>query len=161
MSVMTQSVPEQNGISSEIPGPSAQSSLTYRIKCAGKRPIVFQGVELLMVMNFSPDHPFWYELNLYQTNLGNFVVTVRLFHTAEDHADSVDAWEFDSLEGVFSFLETYDPTSDFQFSDVSEAYGTSSVGLLAKSYELRAKVKMIQDRFSNALGEFFYEIENI
>ena len=70
--------------------PAIGAPKPYRITRSGARPLRFAGSELVMAMSFTPELPYWYEINMYRTSDLEFVAAVRLFHQSEDMPDTVE-----------------------------------------------------------------------
>ena len=134
-------------------------SQSFRIKRSGARPLKFTGSELAMAMSFTPDCPYWYEINLYRTTDSRFVVAVRLFHQSEDATDTIEAAQFDALEDALWHIETYDAANDLTVPMHQDPSDVSSAELAASAMELRSMIKIARHHYQSLAGEFLSEIE--
>lgn len=130
----------------------------FRFQRPGQRPLVFQGANLAMAMSFTPDLPFWYEINIYRTDSQQFALVVKLFYQAEEEKDTVKSWLFDSLPAVFDALETYDAAQDIRVSFVQPQDATPAE-LAAMALELKTKIAAYRAHWASLIGELFAEMD--
>jgi hypothetical protein len=141
----------------EVAAPPAP---TYRFPRPGQRPLVFQGSNLAMAMSFTPDFPFWYEINIYRTDEQKFVLVLKMFFQSEEAKDTVRAWSFDNILALFDALEAYDAAEDIRVSfDMSNR--TCPAELAAMAYELRAKAASYRSHWASLIGELFEELDAV
>jgi hypothetical protein len=138
--------------------PTLGKPQTYRLRRPGARPLIFSGAELAMAMNFTPELPYWYEINIYRTTGQRFVLAVRQFFQSETEEDTCQAWEFETLPEVFDAIEQYDPAKDIRVSMMDMA-ASAPAELTAMSLDLRAQVKAARANFSGLVGELFEELD--
>lgn len=132
----------------------------HRIARPGSRPLTFSGTELAMAMSFTPELPYWYELNIYRTDGQRFVLVVKQFFQSEDEEDRKNAWEFGSLPEVFEALESYDAARDVKMdAERFEMDGMSAAELATRAYELRARIEAARAHFAGLVGEFLAQVE--
>lgn len=144
------------------PGPSKANigqPAFYRIVRAGARPLKFSGSELAMAMSFTPEIPFWYEINLYRTTESHFVAAVRLFHQSEDKSDTVEAWSFTSLDEALAAIEHYDAAQDVDFAAAVPEADSSGAEVAAMALELRARIHAQRHHYRGLVGEILYELD--
>lgn len=132
---------------------------TRRIKRVGGRPISFDGSELAMAMSFSPNLPYWYEINLYRTNDQRFVATIRLFFVSEHEEDRVQAWDFGDLDEALEKLIQYDAATDVCLDLSLDPAKAAPAELAAYAMELRAKVADFRNHYQSLIGQFLYELD--
>ena len=134
---------------------------TFKIKRPGKRPLIFDGIELAVAMSFTPSLPYWYEINLYRTNDQRFVVSVRLFFQSENEQDQVRAWDFDTLDQALEKLAQYDAAQDVKFTLDPANPSLPPAELAAMAMDLRARVESARRHYASLVGEFFYELDTV
>ena len=139
------------------PTPAIGNAMRYNIKRVGGRPMTFEGVELGMAMSFSPEHPYWYEFNIFR-KIGGFVLTVKRFHVAEDETDFCRAWEFDTIDQAMDALETYDAAQDVRADKYLPHANASAAELAAASMQLKAEIADSRTHFSSLVGEFLHDL---
>jgi len=143
------------------PAPDAAPTMapsSFRLSRPGKRPLTFHGSELAMAMSYTPELPYWYELNIYRTAEQKFVLALKLFFGSTDETDRSKAWEFDTLPEVFDTLESYDAADDVRI-DCTAMEHLSAAELAARAYELGARVAAQRAHFGSIVGELFKELE--
>ncbi len=137
---------------------SVGTAQAFRIKRMGARPLRFNGTELAMAMSYTPDLPYWYEINIYRTDDQRFALAVRLFFQSEEEKDTVRAWTFDSLPDLFDALEAYDAGEDVRAPVLEPS--AAPVELAATALDLRARISAARQHFSGLVGELFAEIDD-
>lgn len=130
---------------------------SHRIRRPGQRPLVFSGTELAMAMSFTPELPYWYEMNIYRTDTQRFVLIIRLFFQSETEEDFCQAWDFDTLMEVFDAVESYDAGKDVKLP--STASVATPAEMMAMALELRAKTLAARAHFKGLVGELFEELD--
>lgn len=134
--------------------PTFASTTQYRISRPGARPLTFSGNELAMAMSYTPELPYWYEINVYRTDAQTFALAVRLFFQSEEMEDTTQAWEFDTIIEVFDTLEAYDAAKDLRVSFVTSP-SDAPADLLAHAMDLRSQISAARAHFASLIGEFF------
>ncbi|ETX29345.1 hypothetical protein [Roseivivax isoporae] len=147
--------PQPGGVA-DMPALGAMSS--YRLPQPGARPLVFSGSELAMAMSFTPELPYWYELNVYRTREQTFVLAIRQFFQSEEQTDIVKAWAFDSLPDLFDRLETYDAGADVRTPHL-DLERSAPAELAAAAMDLKSRVIAARTHFAGLVGEFFAQID--
>ena len=134
------------------------STTAYSFPRPGQRPLTFNGSILAMVMTFTPDFPFWYEVNIFRTDDQNFVLVVKMFFQSENEQGTVRAWQFDDLMEVFTAMEQFDAAEDIRVG-FPETAQMCPAELAALAYELKAKVGAYRSHWASLVGELFLEID--
>ena len=150
---------EKTGLSSagsDMPGLGVVTS--YRLPRPGARPLVFAGTELAMAMSFTPELPYWYEINLYRTEEQHFVVAIRQFFQSESEQDVCRAWSFETLAEALDAIEHYDAARDIRMP-VLDLGAMVPAELAARAMDLQSKVSAARLHFGGLAGELFSEIE--
>ena len=140
--------------------PSVGAAMEYRVKRVGARPLVFHGSELAMAMSFTPQIPYWYEVNIYRTDAQEFVLAVRLFFQSETEQDTVRAWTFGSLDAVMEAIENYDAGHDIRLNFEGFDEDMPPVEMAARALDLSARVEAARLHFAGLVGELFDEIDS-
>lgn len=144
----------QNGIA------QAMSSVTpLNIKRLGGRPLKFNGSELAMAMSYTPSFPYWYEINLYQSEDRQCVATVRLFYQSDEFQDTVRAWKCPSLDDAIAKIELYDAGQDVALALGVNGAAQPAAELAAQALELRAKIADYRRHYQSLVGELFHEMD--
>lgn len=131
----------------------------YRLRRMGGRPLEFAGVELGMAMSFSPELPYWYEINLYRTTERTFVLAIRLFYQSESERDLVSASTHETLAEAIDALEAYDAAEDVRLTLETATEHLSAAELAACAMELRARAKAARSHFAGLVGEFLHQMD--
>jgi hypothetical protein len=151
-----------SGVASNMPTemPGAMEAMTFRVPRPGARPLSFTGTELAMAMSFTPELPFWYEINIYRTTEQRFVLAVRLFHQSTEEPDSAQGWVFDTLEEAYDAVEAYDPACDVRI-ELPKVNASASAELAAWAMETRVRVASQKAIYNSLVGELFDELQRV
>ncbi|MEO0820313.1 MAG: hypothetical protein AAF074_07795 [Pseudomonadota bacterium] len=141
--------------STELVGDVSDFTLQRR----GLRPLTFSGSELCMAMSFIPGNPFWYELNVYRTNMGKFVASVDLYYRDGNGLERKHAWECDSFADVMDSLEQYDAGNDVSVSMLPDDPSLSLGDLAAHAFAMRARVEEARRQFGFLVGELLHDLD--
>lgn len=133
--------------------------MSYRIARQGARPLKFTGSELAMAMSFTPEIPYWYEVNLYRTTGSDFVVAIRLFHQSEDKRDTVEAWQFKSLDEAIAAIEHYDAAQDVDFHGSMPGAELCGAEVTARALDLEARIHSQRQHYRGLVGEILFELD--
>ena len=139
--------------------PSLGAPGTFRIKRIGARPLAFRGSELAMAMSFTPEIPYWYEINLYRSDDQRFAAAVRLFFQSENERDVVRAWMVDSLDDALDAIESYDAGQDVRTTLDHIDEHMPPAEMASKALELAARVEAARIHYAGLVGELFDQIE--
>lgn len=146
-----------------MPGNTAPSAIgqamPFRIARSGARPLKFAGSELAMAMSFTPELPYWYEINLYRTNASQFVLAIRLFHQSEEKRDTVEAWQFKSLDEALAAIEHYDAAADVEAVLPDTTGQHCAAEIAAQAFELRARIETQREHYRGLAGEILHELD--
>ena len=140
--------------------PKLGSPQGYRIRRRGARPLTFHGTELAMAMSFSPELPYWYEINIYRAGTQGFALAIRQFFQSEAVRDRVDAWRFDTMDAVLAHLEAYDAARDVAIG-AWPAADAPPAALAAAALEIKAEVSAARQHFAGLVGELLSEIDGV
>ncbi|MEM9046944.1 MAG: hypothetical protein AAGC81_19875 [Pseudomonadota bacterium] len=149
---------QESGIEPDS-APATMPPMQYKIMRTGQRPLVFDGIELCMAMNFIPGAPYWFEINIYRTASQHFVAAVKTFFSDENARDRAKAWEFETFDEVVEALEAYDAASDMRVDSFADETDLSALELAALGYSLMAKAKAARDQYSGLMGEILHEVD--
>lgn len=138
--------------------PTLGKPQSYRLRRPGARPLSFAGSEMAMAMNFTPELPYWYEINIYHTDSQRFVLAIRQFFQSEGDEDTCQAWEFETLPEVFDAVEQYDAAKDIRVS-MTATPSIVPAELTMVSMDLRAQVTAARANFAGLVGELFEELD--
>jgi len=119
------------------------------------------GSEIGMAMSFTPEVPYWYEINLYHTTEQTFVLAIRLFFQSEDQRDQSSAWAFETLHEALDMLEGYDAADDVRLDIPLDSAEMSGPELAACAMDLRARAVSARHHFSGLVGEFLHQLDGV
>lgn len=139
---------------------SVGTATEHKLPQAGARPLVFNGSELAMAMSFTPDLPYWFEINLYHTEGQEFVVAIRKFFQSETETDYVNSWSFPKIEAAMAHIENYDPAVDVLIPEMNLSDMTPAE-MSAMALALKAEVESVRHHYAGLVGELFMEMEAV
>ncbi|MEL6205340.1 MAG: hypothetical protein AAFR47_08520 [Pseudomonadota bacterium] len=160
MTYMTEPRADQSvSMPSAAEAPSSLSMGTYRLLRMGTRPIVFQGEELGMAMSFTPDWPYWFEINLFRATDGTFPVAIKQYFVSEYQKNLATAEATHSLSAAFDFIEHFDPAQYIPLTTRVSAAPATAAEMGAAAMDLKAQVEAMRSHYRGLVGEFMHEID--
>ncbi|MEN0087529.1 MAG: hypothetical protein AAF737_03735 [Pseudomonadota bacterium] len=134
--------------------------MPHRLRRTGMRPMNFTGRELCSAMSYASGTPLWYEINLYQTHEGSFVVDVRMFSKSEDERDMHRAVEVHDVDAMFDWLEAHDPIADIDCDCMVLATDSLSPTEVAlRAADLRMRVDEGRRQYRDLVGQILYDLD--
>lgn len=141
--------------------PGQEGALShFRLRRLGARPLSFRGTELAMAMSFSPEIPYWYEINLYRTEAKDFVLGIKLYFQSSDERDVSQGWQVKSIDEAFDLLVGYDAGGDVRPGMSFEDVGASPADLAAAAFDIRARVEAARRHFESLVGELLHDLDS-
>lgn len=122
------------------------------LKRTGYRPFAFNGRILATVCGVERVLPYWYEINIYCTVLGDYVSDIRLFGKSEDAVDLFRVAEHPDVDALYDYLETYDPCCDLPPIRQDAVGSASCAGLSLRAIELQGSMRGITDHYRATVG---------
>ncbi|MEM9760967.1 MAG: hypothetical protein AAF968_00405 [Pseudomonadota bacterium] len=126
----------------------------------GQRPLIFEGAELAMASSYLAGTPNWFELNIYRTVEGRFVVRIEMFANAADQRGMSDAWDCSSFGEVMDTIERWDAGKTVHFDFPSDHADLSIGELTAVGLTIRARVAEARRQFSAIVGELLMDLDS-
>ena len=123
------------------------------LKRTGQRPFLFNGAVVATVTGVTPLLPFWYELNLHRTVLGEYVSDVRLFNTSVDRPDLFWVAEHPDLDAALLWFERYDPAGDITPPGEFALPAANAVELALQLARLQLQVHQHVQHYRALVGE--------
>ena len=147
------------------PVPSAEAGLSgfapapKRLRNVGGRAVTFEGEELGMAMSYTPELPYWFEINIYRASDGSFPVAIKQFFVSEDRRDIHRAWVAPTVDGAIDGIEQFDPAHDVPVPGGILQAELSAAEMEAVAMELHAKVADVRTHYRSLVGEFLHAID--
>jgi hypothetical protein len=145
----------QNG-----PPSLGQPNMQFHIKRIGGRPLRFEGIELAMAMSYTPQVPFWYEINLYRSMEQNFIATVRLFHQSQDMQDTVRAWEVGTIDEAIKKLTDFDAAHDVPVQLDCDYTKVAAAVAASTALQMLANISEARTHYKSLVGEFLFDLHD-
>jgi len=130
-----------------------------RLRNVGGRPVVFHGEELAMAMSYTPELPYWFEINLYRASDGSFPIAIKQFFQSEDQKDIARAWIVPSLDAAMAVVEQYDPAHDVPVPGGLMGAALSAAEMEAMALDLKAQVDHARVHYASLAGEFLHALD--
>lgn len=122
------------------------------LKHTGTRPVAFNGQIVGTVCGVDRVLPYWYEINVYCTVLGDYVSDIRLFGKSEDAVDLFRVAEHPDIDALYDYLEKYDPCCDLPPVRHDAGGSVSSAGLSLRAIETQSAMRRISDHYRATVG---------
>lgn len=118
----------------------------------GRRPLAFNGRILATVCGVERVLPYWYEINVHRTVLGDYVSDIRLFGKSQDAVDLFRVAEHPDVDALCDYLETYDPCCDLPPVRQDAVGSLSCAALSLRAIELQGAMRGITDHYRATVG---------
>lgn len=143
--------------SSVMSGPVGFRETRLSLKRTGQRPYSFAGTEICTSNSHSVGPALWYELNIYRTNEGQYVLEVKLFNKSDKYKDRFSVHEMGSLEDMTHFLENYDAAVDVSNAISLEDHMPLSL-LALEALSLKLRIEEARNQFRDLSGELLFQL---
>ncbi|MEM7621053.1 MAG: hypothetical protein AAF228_11435 [Pseudomonadota bacterium] len=154
------SVSSDQGDASVISTPSSFRENRFSLKRTGQRPYTFSGSEICTSTSHSVGPALWYELNVYRSHEGQYIVEIKMFNKNGKFKDRNSVFEVSSIEELSSFLEHYDPAGDIS-NNVSLEGDDMPLSLLAlEGIALKIRIEEARNQFKDLAGELLYQLNS-
>ena len=128
------------------------------LKRSGLRPLAFDGVLIAEASSHTLGTRMWYEINLYRNDAGGYVAEIKLYMKPIEQKDICRVEAFADLEGLMTWLETYDPSDD-AVVDLVTTDGDQPLATAAlAAVRLRQMIDEARREFRFLVGELLYEL---
>lgn len=157
----TLQAPEPPAVIPEPPRPASPFGETevVTVRQTGGRPLEFKGSELLTATSHSPGPSLWYEIYVWRTVAGGFVVQIRMFAKSERMKDRFRVFQVDSVEELAHLFETYDTSKDIDADIPVDDKNVHVAEIALQAAALRMKVDEGARQFADLVGEILHSLE--
>jgi hypothetical protein len=161
MTYMTDAPLADQSVAMPAPGreAGAMPGTRFRLRRLGARPLSFTGIELGMAMSFTPELPYWFEINLYRVTDGSFAVAIKQFFQSSEETDLARAWPARSLDEALDIIEGFDPAHDVPVRMSLLDGDLSAAEMEAAAMDLQAKVAHARTHYRSLVGQFFHALD--
>jgi len=127
-----------------------------KLRRSGQLPYIFQPLgEIGFATSYTPQLPFWYELNLWFSDEQKYVLNIRRFAKSDQERDSHIVKVASSTEEVLSAIESYDPLADITVSiDFSKPMTLAEISLYG--IELCGNIEIARKQYHDVVSEMFF-----
>ncbi|MEL6264286.1 MAG: hypothetical protein AAFR52_01350 [Pseudomonadota bacterium] len=125
----------------------------------GKRPLAFSGSELCMATSYVAGTQNWFEINVYRTTDGGFIVRVDMHAKSVNERGMCDAWTCPSFGEVLDSLESYDAADCVVIDVAPDDHALSLADMAAHALALRARAGVARRQFRSIVGELLMELD--
>jgi hypothetical protein len=129
------------------------------LRRTGMRPFSVSARQLASAMSYQPGGaPFWYELNLFETEDGGHLIDIRRFDKGEGSSDLFRVIEVFGIESVMETLESFDPACDI-VPKINLEIARSTVELAIEAASLKLAMLESRRQFRELVGEILHALE--
>ncbi|MEM6834554.1 MAG: hypothetical protein AAF562_13125, partial [Pseudomonadota bacterium] len=133
--------------------------MPYRLRVTGSRAETFSGRHVAMATGWNNSVARWYEINLYETESGQVVCDIRLFHKDEGEHDLYRVQTLSDWTTTISYLETYNPAHDLPCNVAVEDHAMSAAEVSLQGIALRQQLLELQTQYQTLVGNLLYELK--
>jgi hypothetical protein len=126
---------------------------TFTLRRTGRRPLRFQGWQMVEAAGYTPAAKVWYDINIYQTVGGAVVVEAVAHRAAIGERDVTHIQICSSLGEAAEWLEGYSPATDVAIAP-SLVQGETPLALAAlQAVQLRQRMFRIEEDYRVLVSE--------
>ncbi len=148
------------GMTSEARAPARSLGSAFTLRKSGSRPVSFTGRHLGFASGYRAGTPLWHELNLYQTDDGQFVGDIRVFSKAQGTHDQFHVLVADNVEEALQFFESHDARGDVQADFDLADPGLAPAELMVHAAILKYRIAEAASQYNALLAGFLHQLSN-
>ncbi len=134
-------------------------SQLFTLRRTGRKPIRFQGRQLVEAIGRGDSERITHDLNIYRTINGRIVVELIIRRGLPDRQDLCRIHKFDNLSAAATWLENYKPAEDAQIPDGLSHPETTLPWAVLQAVQLRQTMERIDTSFRCMLSEVFLALD--
>jgi hypothetical protein len=128
-------------------------SLRFTLNRTGRRPLRFEGWQLVEASGQAPGASVWYDINVYETRAGTVVVELLVHREAAGEPDLAHVEVFRTLAEAGSWLEAYSPASDLTVAAGVMQAQTPLAWAVMQAVQLRQRLFRIEEDFRTLVSQ--------
>lgn len=136
-----------------------QPSVERTLRRTGRKPVRFEGWQLIEAAGSDGRCPIWYDLNLYSTVAGSVVVELVTRRHAVDDQDLFRVKTFADLRAAAAWLEGYRCAEDVPIPAGLSSIDTALPWAVLQAVQLRQRLHRIETDFHALLSEVFAALD--
>lgn len=147
--------------SAKSPGHSsaAMPMLEHSLRVTGGRPARFAGRHIAMATGWNNSVARWYEINLYETQVGDIVCDVRLFTKSADSHDLYRVARHGDWQSAAAWLERYNPGHDLVCHVAVDDEALSAAEVSLHGIAIRQQILELQTQYKTLVGNLLYQLK--
>jgi hypothetical protein len=142
-----------------LPGAGGGPAAEWTLRRTGRKPIRFEGWQLIEAAGSDGRSPIWYDLNLYRTTAGGIVVELVARRQAMGHQDLFRVKTFEDLDTAAGWLEGYGYAEDVPVPPGMSAAETALPWAVLQAVQLRQCLERIEADYHALLSEVFAALD--
>jgi hypothetical protein len=138
---------------------SAQPAAQYTLRRTGRKPIRFDGWQLVEAVGATVAGHVRHDLNVYQTVQGSYVVELIVRREMPDYQDLYRVKTFEDLSAAAAWLEAHPAGDDVPIPDGLANLDTALPWAVLHSVQLRQCIDRIEADYHALLSEVFAALD--
>lgn len=131
----------------------------FTLARTGRRPVRFQGWQIMEAQGQTPGVPVSYDINLYETQAGTVVVELLVHRSAIGEPDLSHVEAFASLGEAASWLEAYAPAGDLAIGGAMVQSGAPLAVAALQAVQLRQRLARIEDSYRALVSQVLFGLD--
>jgi hypothetical protein len=138
---------------------SEAGARSFTLRRVGRRPLRFQGWQLVEATGYTPAAPVWYDINVFETRAGSIVVELLVHREAMSEPDLSHVEIFKTIAEAAAWLEQYTPAADMAVGGTVAQNNTPLAFAVLQAVQLRQRLARVDDVFRSLLSEVFQGLD--
>ena len=138
---------------------AAQPAIERTLRRTGRKPVRFEGWQLIEAAGSEARSPIWYDLNVYRTVADSIVVELVVRRHAVDDQDLFRVKTFEDLAAASAWLEAYRCADDVPIPAGLFAADTALPWAVLHAVQLRQRIDRIETDYHALLSEVFAALD--
>lgn len=138
---------------------ASQPAVERTLRRTGRKPVRFEGWQLIEAAGGDARCQIWYDLNLYRSVAGGVVVELVARRHAADDQDLFRVKTFEDLDAASAWLEAYRCAEDVPIPAGLFAADTALPWAVLQAVQLRQRIERIETDYHALLSEVFAALD--
>jgi hypothetical protein len=140
-------------------GGGDHQSVAWTLRRTGRKPVRFNGWQMIEATGSDGYSPIWYDLKLYGNSAGGVVVELVARRQSMGHPDLFRVKTCESLDDAAAWLETYTFAGDVPVPANMSAVDTALPWAVLQAVQLRQTLERIETDYHALLSEVFAALD--
>jgi hypothetical protein len=143
----------------DVDGGGAAGTTVHTLRRTGRKPVRFEGWQLVEAIGAHGNRDIWHDLNIYRTVKGGIVVELIIRRASADQQDLSRVKVFADLAAAADWLEAYRPAEDVPIPAGLGVFDTALPWAVLQAVQLRQRIDRVDTDYHALLSEVFAALD--